>query len=129
MMPKSLLDRMLRDNLRDLNRPRRHHTNQSEIMVDVTCPLQDSRDASNVPGDPRHVCTLVPNTPGEQTRLPADPLPVAGARTGLLMDRPEPVDTDTWMIPSYRFQERDTGSSRDRSATIRWSFWSTRDHR
>ena len=57
-----------------------------------------------------------------------DPLPVAEAQTGLMMDRPDPVDTEHVDDSSYILQERDTGSSRDGSATIRWSFWSNRDH-
>ena len=41
-MGSGSLDRMLRDDLRDLNWTRQHHTNQWDIMVDVTCQLQDS---------------------------------------------------------------------------------------
>ena len=34
-----------------------------------------------------------------------------------------------WRIASCKFRQRDTGSLRDGSATIRWSFWLTRDLR
>ena len=58
-----------------------------------------------------------------------DPEPVAEAQTGLPIDRSEPMDTEHVADSILQISGAGHWFLEDGSATIRWSFWLTRDPR